>query len=346
MDLLFQSINSVKTKKNEQKENESLPWTEKYRPNTINDIVSHKTNIEILNNYLKIGNYPHLLFYGPAGTGKTSTILAFAREFYQEYFHSMVLEINASEERGIDMVRDKIKNYVSKTTLFGSEKSFKLIILDEADAMTAEAQAKLRRVMEDYSNSARFCLICNYHNKITEAIQSRCTQLKFPTLGLSEIKKKIICVANENNIIIDNRGIEILVKLYKGDMRKILNNFYSMSIVHKELDEHKILEFEGYPSNDIVSYIIDLARFEIFEKAYKKIKKIMHFDNYSLSDILTEITEILLNNAINKNTCVKKTIYLFENLKNIDINLTNLYSLDIQISALIAVFKLSEEIIP
>lgn len=167
----------------------SLPWVEKYRPATLDELISHADIIATISTFINAGKLPHLLFYGPPGTGKTSTVLACARQLYGPKFRSMILELNASDDRGIDVVREQIKNFASTRKIF--DRGFKLIILDEADAMTQIAQAALRRVIEKYTRNVRFCIICNYVGKIIPALQSRCTRFRFGPLERAQIETRL-----------------------------------------------------------------------------------------------------------------------------------------------------------
>ena len=149
----------------------NLPWVEKYRPSVLQELISHEDIIRTIRKFISEEKLPHLLFYGPPGTGKTSTILACAKELYSpKEFNSMVLELNASDDRGINVVRNQILSFASTRTIFNS--GYKLVILDEADAMTNDAQNALRRIIEKYTDNVRFCLICNYLSKIIPALQS------------------------------------------------------------------------------------------------------------------------------------------------------------------------------
>jgi len=181
-------------------ETNNLPWVEKYRPNEIINIISHKEILNTLTNLMDKNNFPHVIFYGPPGTGKTTTILACAKHMYGDSFPNMVLELNGSDDRGINVVREQIKDF-SQSEMFSNEifnvnkKKHKLVILDEADSMTYDAQFALRRVIEIYTTTTRFCLICNYSTKIIPSLQSRCITFRFspiPTLDHIDNIKKIV----------------------------------------------------------------------------------------------------------------------------------------------------------
>ncbi len=168
-------------------------WIEKFRPKKLKDVISQEEIILSLKKVILTKNIPHLLFFGPSGCGKTSTILALARELFSDkYWEDRVIELNASDERGIKVVRDKIKTY-AKNSINKSDDipPWKIIILDEADTMTSDSQFALRKIMEDYSKVTRFCIICNYHNKIIDPIISRCSLFRFRPIPRKLIKKKI-----------------------------------------------------------------------------------------------------------------------------------------------------------
>ena len=168
---------------------EYLPWVEKYRPKKIEEIISHDQNIETIKKMLKGNSLPHLLFHGTPGTGKTSLILAIANELYGTSKNLMIMKLDASDDRGINSVRDEIKGFAEKINMFCQ--GVKLIILDEADSMTFDAQFALRRIIEKYSKTTRFCLICNYENKIIPAIRQRCAKFRFSPINTIHIQKKI-----------------------------------------------------------------------------------------------------------------------------------------------------------
>ncbi|THG05960.1 hypothetical protein TEA_008367 [Camellia sinensis var. sinensis] len=170
----------------------ATPWVEKYRPQSLSDVAAHRDIIDTIDRLTSENRLPHLLLYGPPGTGKTSTILAVARKLYGSQMHNLVLELNASDERGIDVVRQQIQDFASTQSFsFGAKASVKLVLLDEADAMTKDAQFALRRVIEKYTKSTRFALICNHVNKIIPALQSRCTRFRFAPLDAINVSERL-----------------------------------------------------------------------------------------------------------------------------------------------------------
>ncbi|GAW15148.1 hypothetical protein ANO14919_045570 [Xylariales sp. No.14919] len=234
-DIVFSSDNTAKGKRSAAnlpvEAEDSLPWVEKYRPVTLSDVSGHQDILATINKFVDSNRLPHLLLYGPPGTGKTSTILALARRIYgQENMRQMVLELNASDDRGIDVVREQIKTFASTKQIFtmggasrGGVAGFKLIILDEADAMTNTAQMALRRIMEKYTANTRFCVIANYTHKLSPALLSRCTRFRFSPLKENDIRVLVDKVVMEEGVKIDAEATDALVTLSKGDMRRALN---------------------------------------------------------------------------------------------------------------------------
>ncbi|CCC07626.1 hypothetical protein SMACR_08123 [Sordaria macrospora] len=235
-DIMFAATNTAKGKRSAAnlpvEAEDSLPWVEKYRPVSLADVSGHQDILATINKFVDSNRLPHLLLYGPPGTGKTSTILALARRIYgTANMRQMVLELNASDDRGIDVVREQIKTFASTKQIFtlGSSASrsglagFKLIILDEADAMTSTAQMALRRIMEKYTANTRFCIIANYSHKLSPALLSRCTRFRFSPLKEKDIRVLVDKVIEEENVQIMPDATDALVKLSKGDMRRALN---------------------------------------------------------------------------------------------------------------------------
>ena len=194
---------------------------------------------------LEENQLPHLLFYGPPGTGKTSTILALARQMYGSSISNMTLELNASDDRGINIVRNEIQEFASTRTIFSNK--FKLIILDECDAMTKDAQMALRRVMEKYVRNARFCLICNYVSKIIPALQSRCTRFRFQPLPQEFVRTRLDYICSQEGIGGAPGGIDVLIKLGGGDMRRTLNLLQSTWMSSELISEETVHATAGKP---------------------------------------------------------------------------------------------------
>ncbi|MFB6185478.1 MAG: replication factor C small subunit, partial [Halobacteriaceae archaeon] len=191
-------------------------WIEKYRPQTLDDIAGHEHIVERLKSYVEKNELPHLLFAGEAGTGKTSAAMAIARELYGNEWQENFLELNASDERGIDVVRERIKDFARSS--FGGF-AYRIIFLDEADSLTSDAQSALRRTMEQFSNNVRFILSCNYSSQIIDPIQSRCAVFRFSPLSDEVIEEYIQMIADEEDITITDDGIDALVYAANGDMR-------------------------------------------------------------------------------------------------------------------------------
>lgn len=215
-----------------------LPWNEKFRPKTLNDIAHQTTIVSALKRSMESANLPHLLFYGPPGTGKTSTILAVARELFgPRLMKSRILELNASDERGIQVVRHKVKNF-AKVAVGTSNLDpdhpcppFKILILDEADSMTREAQSALRRTMERWSKVTRFCLICNYVSRIIAPVSSRCAKFRFQSLPREEIIGKLEQICKSEGIQASKETFTALELVSGGDLRKAITFLQSASLM-------------------------------------------------------------------------------------------------------------------
>lgn len=342
------------------KQNELLPWIEKYRPDTLDGLISHTHIINSLKTFKKKKNMQHILFYGPAGTGKTSTILAFAKELYGDNFNFMVMELNASDDRGIETVRNKIKQFVASDNMFCrftpgnkvDKRLFKLVILDEIDAMTSEAQSILRNVVENYTKHARFCLICNYLRKITPALQSRCIPFKFSPLKISEMKLKLNVLIEEEEIDITTTGINTLLIRSKGDMRKAINMLQTVNMIYTTIDSNKINNCFGFPQTKDIKSILKSLINDDFLTSYTLINKISKSFGLSLDDIINDIYKIIFNAIVNKkykikdmkNVSFEYCVNILNLLRLIELNNTTNITNDIQIAGIISIFKLGKNI--
>jgi len=267
---------------------DNLPWVEKYRPNSLHELVSHDHIISTIQNFITADHLPHLLFYGPPGTGKTSTILACAKQLYKPaQFNSMVLELNASDDRGINVVREQILSFASTRTIFKA--GFKMVILDEADAMTNDAQNALRRVIEKFTENVRFCLICNYLGKIIPAIQSRCTRFRFGPLSTAQMMPRLEHVIENEGINISPDGREALLRLSGGDMRKTLNVLQATHLAYDLVTEDNVYTCVGHPLRSDITSIMDWMLNLDFKTAFDKINHLKVLKGLALQDIITEL---------------------------------------------------------
>ncbi|KAG7207411.1 hypothetical protein KM043_009061 [Ampulex compressa] len=266
----------------------NLPWVEKYRPQHLSDLISHEEIIKTINKFIEEDQLPHLLFYGPPGTGKTSTILACAHKLYTPaQFNSMVLEMNASDDRGINIVRGQILSFASTGTLYRS--GFKLIILDEADAMTNDAQNALRRIIEKYTDNVRFCIICNYLGKIIPALQSRCTKFRFGPLAPEQVLPRLCDIIKEENLNVTEDGKTALMTLSGGDMRRVINVLQSTWLAFGAVTEETVYSCVGHPLPVDIKNILNWLLNESYELCYSKIQDLKLKKGLALQDILTEL---------------------------------------------------------
>ena len=273
------------------------------------------------------------------GTGKTSTILAAAKKMFGKHYGSMVLELNASDDRGISVVRDQIKEFAGTQQLFKT--GIKLIILDEADSMTNDAQFSLRRVIEKYTRNARFCLICNYVSKIIPALQSRCTRFRFAPLQESQVGSRIRHIAELENLEMTDDGFNASLRLGKGDMRRILNILQAVSMAYnKRVDETKVYLCTGNPLPSDIETITTWLLNESFEICYTNISKMQREMGYALSDILTDVY-----NYVQKIEFPPEArMYLFDSLASLEHRLTFGTTEDIQLSSLVAIFGIVRDL--
>ncbi|KAJ8097947.1 P-loop containing nucleoside triphosphate hydrolase protein [Lipomyces tetrasporus] len=218
-----------------------VPWVEKYRPESLDDVSSQDHAVSVLKRTLESSNLPHMLFYGPPGTGKTSTILALAKQLYgPDLMRSRVLELNASDERGISIVREKVKNFARAAVSTPSAHTrenypcppYKLIILDEADSMTQDAQSALRRTMETYSRITRFCLICNYVTRIIDPLASRCSKFRFKPLDTGNAVSRLQDICQKEGVKYEDGVIESILQASDGDLRKAITLLQSAAKLH------------------------------------------------------------------------------------------------------------------
>ncbi|KAF8739473.1 hypothetical protein AX14_009456 [Amanita brunnescens Koide BX004] len=300
------------------------PWVEKYRPKTIDDVSAQDHTVAVLRKTLTSTNLPHMLFYGPPGTGKTSTILALARQLFgPDNFRNRVLELNASDERGINIVREKIKNFARQTPRAKAVSAdgivypcppYKIIILDEADSMTQDAQGALRRIMETYARITRFCLVCNYVTRIIEPVASRCSKFRFTPLDSGSAHSRLSYIAATEHVNVSDEALDALIATSSGDLRRAITYLQSASRLSSSTDPPTLItstdiqEIAGVVPDTVINELasalgidgvemnVDVSttqKSSTFEPIKKQVKETMR-QGYSAAQVLSQLHDLIV----------------------------------------------------
>ena len=313
-------------------ETKLIPFVERFRPQSLEDIISHEEIIETVSNFISQKKMPHLLFYGPPGTGKTSWVLAIAKKMHGKDYKNMILELNASDDRGINTVREEIKSFWSTINIM--RKGLKLVVLDEWDAITSAAQFALRRVIEKYTENARFWLICNNVSKIIPAVQSRWTKFRFSPLKWEQIKLRLNQICIQENISISEDAQDAIVKLSNGDMRKVLNILESWALAHEKIECKDVYNWTGRPSiSEVNEIFISLCK-DNFEDSFNKIVDIKTQFGLTLDDIVNDLHARVVKSKFT----AKMKMMVIRRLAVIQERIAVGWSELIQISSLVGVF--------
>jgi replication factor C small subunit len=308
-------------------------WIEKYRPRKLSQVVGQDQVVKRLQSYVKLENMPHLMFAGAAGTGKTSAAIALAHELYGDDWRSNFTELNASDERGIEVVRNKIKNFARTAPVSAP---FKIIFLDEADSLTPDAQSALRRTMESFSRSCRFILSCNYSSKIIEPIQSRCAVYRFKPLGKTELTAQMRYIAKKERLEISDEALDAISYVAAGDLRRAINTLQSAASIKTHIDQETIYQITATPDPQAID---DLLRASIGGKlklALSSLDALLMEQGFSGSEIVVQINKALLGLDISDQSKVQ----LINSVGEIDFRLSEGADERIQLEALIAEFVL------
>lgn len=311
-------------------------WVDKYRPQTFNEIIGQEYFVKRIRAFVESMNLPHLLFAGAPGTGKTTTALIIAKELYGEHALSgNFLELNASDDRGIDVIRHRIKDFAKLKSL--ADIPYKLIVLDESDSLTKEAQQALRRTMEKYSNSCRFVLACNEISKLIDPIQSRCVVFKFKPLRDVDLKVLLDKIEKSEGLKIDDDAKDLLIQISKGDTRKILNTLQATSSINKEVSVELVEEVLEFVNPTEVKDMLKLAINGDFIRARDLMVKLKTVRGLTGIEILKEIYKQVI---AMENVSPKMKIKIVDRIATVEFRIVEGSDEELQIEALLAMMSL------
>ncbi len=305
-------------------------WTEKYRPPTLGEIIGQESVIESLKKFVEIGAVPHCLFSGPPGTSKTTAATAMARDLFGDSFGRNFMELNASDERGIDVVRNQIKNF-ARTMPSGSA-PFKILVLDEADHLTADAQHALRRTMESYAASCRMILICNYSSRIIPPVQSRCAIFRFSRLGDDHIMSRLKYIAKKEGVVLLAAGIEAILYLAEGDMRAAINLLQATSSTGQKISDEIVYSISGRANPGIVRKMLVDAQEGKYIEALDSLRNLIYQQGVSPVDLVKQIHREIENLGFNN----QKRMDILSHTAEIEFRVGEGANGEIQLSSLLA----------
>jgi replication factor C small subunit len=311
---------------------EEALWTEKYRPRTLNDVVNQKEIVERLKKFISEKNMPHLLFAGSPGTGKTTIALALVHDLFGENFRDYFLELNASDERGIDVIRNKVKDFAR--TLPGKDVPFKVILLDEADNMTSDAQQALRRTMELFTSTTRFVLACNYLSKVIEPIQSRTALFRFYPLKKEDVVARLEFIAKQEKVSYDQDGLDAIYDVTMGDMRKSINLLQASSAYGK-VSVESVYKVLGLAKPKEILEMLNASLQGDFNTARSKLRELLVTYGLSGEDIIKQMHKELVGNNLLK-IPEELRVIIADYLGEAEFRLVEGADDDIQVSAVLA----------
>ncbi|MCR3884708.1 MAG: replication factor C small subunit [Methanothrix sp.] len=312
---------------------------EKYRPVRLEDVVGQEEIVKRLKSYVRSRNVPHLLFSGPPGVGKTAAAISMVRELYGQEWRGNFIELNASDERGIDVVRHKVKDFARTAPLGGAE--FKVIFLDEADALTSDAQSALRRTMERYSSICRFVLSCNYSSKIIEPIQSRCAVYRFRSLSDEAVGERMKKIAEAEGVEVTEGGMGAIVYVARGDMRKAINALQAASLMEGTVTEETIYQITATARPEEIRELLAAALAGKFTQARSLLDDLLLVQGLSGEDVIIQIHRQMMSLMDSDDLSATTSVRLMDRIGEIDFRMTEGANERIQLEALLAYFALA-----
>ncbi len=309
-----------------------LIWTEKYRPSKFEEVIGQDDIVKAVKAMVEKRNLPHLMFAGTPGTGKTTLAMVIAKQLFKEHWRQNFLELNASDDRGIDVVRNTIKDF-ARTKAIG-DFQFKIILLDECDSLTREAQQALRRTMENFVNTTRFILSCNYASKIVDAIQSRCAVFKFKPLTSAQFNKIVLDIAEKERLHVNDEAMKALHEVCEGDVRRLINIMQSCAAVSSKIDSCNVYDMASFAQPQELKTVLQLAADGRFETARNKLFDIMLKHGLSGIDVVKQVQK----EAWQLNIDNKKKLKIVEKCGEIEFRIVEGSNEFIQLEALLASF--------
>jgi len=302
-------------------------------------VVGQEEIVRRLKSYVKSRNVPHLLFSGPPGVGKTAAAISMVREFYGDDWRANFIELNASDERGIDVVRHKVKDFARTAPLGDAE--FKVIFLDEADALTSDAQSALRRTMERYSSICRFILSCNYSSKIIEPIQSRCAVYRFRSLSEEAVAERMNKIAKDEGVQVTKEGMDAIIYVARGDMRKAINALQAASLMEEEVTGETIYQITATARPEQIKELMETALAGKFTAARGLLDDLLLVQGLSGEDVIISIHRQMLSLMDSDDLSATTVVRLMDRIGEIDFRMTEGANERIQLESLLAYFALA-----